>query len=126
RRRTAHRRQHRAPVSERIRERARARADADLEHVPALSRPTGHPEDRPRPRHADGLVADRLPARVLGHVARDHGGALESWHRPAGGDMSARVTHYEDRIVTAFTACAIVWSMLGMLAGVYAAAELVW
>jgi len=40
--------------------------------------------------------------------------------------MSARVLHYEDRIVTAFTACSILWAILGMTAGVYAAAELVW
>jgi cytochrome c oxidase cbb3-type subunit 1 len=33
---------------------------------------------------------------------------------------------YEDRIVTAFTACAVFWSVVGMLAGVYVAAELVW
>jgi cytochrome c oxidase cbb3-type subunit 1 len=38
----------------------------------------------------------------------------------------AAVTHYEDRIVTAFTACSIVWAILGMIAGAYAAAELVW
>ena len=34
--------------------------------------------------------------------------------------------NYEDRIVTAFTACAVFWAVLGMLAGVYVAAELVW
>ena len=34
--------------------------------------------------------------------------------------------NYEDRIVTAFTACATLWAVLGMLAGVYVAAELVW
>ena len=34
--------------------------------------------------------------------------------------------HYEDRIVTAFTAAAVVWTVFGMLAGVYVAAELVW
>ncbi len=33
---------------------------------------------------------------------------------------------YNDRIVTAFTACAVFWAVLGMLAGVYVAAELVW
>ncbi len=38
----------------------------------------------------------------------------------------AGATHYEDRIVTAFTACSIVWAILGMVAGVYAAAELIW
>ncbi|HEY8519947.1 MAG TPA: cytochrome-c oxidase, cbb3-type subunit I [Gammaproteobacteria bacterium] len=34
--------------------------------------------------------------------------------------------HYEDRIVTAFTACAVLWTLVGMAAGVYVAAELVW
>jgi cytochrome c oxidase cbb3-type subunit 1 len=33
---------------------------------------------------------------------------------------------YEDRIVTAFTACAVIWAIVGMAAGVYVAAELVW
>jgi cytochrome c oxidase cbb3-type subunit 1 len=33
---------------------------------------------------------------------------------------------YQDRIVTAFTACAIFWALLGLAAGVYIAAELVW
>src|SRR6187401_1843529 len=37
-----------------------------------------------------------------------------------------RRTIYEDRIVTAFTASSILWALLGMAAGVYAAAELVW
>src|SRR5690606_2518363 len=41
-------------------------------------------------------------------------------------EMSARVVHYEDRIVTAFTAFAVLWTVLGMAAGVSAAAELVW
>ena len=31
---------------------------------------------------------------------------------------------YCGRVVTAFTACAIVWAILGMAAGVYVAAEL--
>jgi cytochrome c oxidase cbb3-type subunit 1 len=36
-------------------------------------------------------------------------------------------THaYNDRIVTAFTACSIFWAVVGMAAGVYIAAELVW
>ncbi len=30
-----------------------------------------------------------------------------------------RRTIYEDRIVTAFTACSILWALLGMAAGVY-------
>jgi cytochrome c oxidase cbb3-type subunit 1 len=38
----------------------------------------------------------------------------------------ARAASYDDRIVTAFTACSIVWAVLGMAAGVYVAAELVW
>jgi cytochrome c oxidase cbb3-type subunit 1 len=33
---------------------------------------------------------------------------------------------YEDRIVTAFTAFAVLWALVGMAAGVYVAAELVW
>ena len=33
---------------------------------------------------------------------------------------------YADRVVTAFTACAMIWAVLGMVAGVYVAAELVW
>ena len=33
---------------------------------------------------------------------------------------------YEDRIVTAFTAFAVIWALVGMAAGVYVAAELVW
>ena len=37
----------------------------------------------------------------------------------------ARVA-YHDRIATAFTACAVLWALLGMAAGVYVAAELVW
>jgi cytochrome c oxidase cbb3-type subunit 1 len=36
------------------------------------------------------------------------------------------ITHYEDRVVTAFAACAIGWAVFGMAAGVYVAAELVW
>jgi len=40
--------------------------------------------------------------------------------------VSAVVVHYEDRIVTAFTAAAVAWTLIGMLAGVYVAAELVW
>ena len=36
------------------------------------------------------------------------------------------MTHYEDRVVTAFTYCSIFWALLGMTAGVYVAAELVW
>jgi cytochrome c oxidase cbb3-type subunit 1 len=39
---------------------------------------------------------------------------------------AANPNHYEDRIVTAFTAAAVAWSVLGMAAGVYIAAELVW
>jgi len=39
---------------------------------------------------------------------------------------AVRSVHYEDRIVTAFTAAAIFWSILGMAAGVYVAAELLW
>jgi len=33
---------------------------------------------------------------------------------------------YEDRIVTAFTAFAVLWALVGMAVGVYVAAELVW
>jgi cytochrome c oxidase cbb3-type subunit 1 len=33
---------------------------------------------------------------------------------------------YHDRVVTAFTAAAVFWALLGMAAGVYVAAELVW
>ena len=33
---------------------------------------------------------------------------------------------YEDRVVTAFMYCSVLWALLGMLAGVYVAAELVW
>ena len=40
--------------------------------------------------------------------------------------MSAKAVLYEDRIVAAFTAAAVVWTLVGMLAGVYVAAELVW
>ena len=35
-------------------------------------------------------------------------------------------SNYQDRVVSAFTAAAIVWALLGMTAGVYVAAELVW
>ena len=34
--------------------------------------------------------------------------------------------HYEDRVVTAFMYFSILWALLGMAAGVYVAAELVW
>ena len=34
--------------------------------------------------------------------------------------------HYEDRVVTAFMYCSVLWALLGMAAGVYVAAELVW
>ena len=34
--------------------------------------------------------------------------------------------HYEDRVVTAFTFASVTWVLLGMAAGVYVAAELVW
>jgi len=34
--------------------------------------------------------------------------------------------HYEDRVVTAFTFASVGWALLGMAAGVYVAAELVW
>jgi len=40
--------------------------------------------------------------------------------------VSAKAVLYEDRIVAAFTAAAIVWTLVGMAAGVYVAAELVW
>ena len=33
---------------------------------------------------------------------------------------------YQDRVVTALVAFAVVWSLLGMAAGLYVAAELVW
>jgi cytochrome c oxidase cbb3-type subunit 1 len=33
---------------------------------------------------------------------------------------------YHDRVVTAFTAAAVLWAIVGMAAGVYVAAELVW
>ena len=33
---------------------------------------------------------------------------------------------YHDRIVTVFTACSVAWALLGMIVGVYVAAELVW
>jgi cytochrome c oxidase cbb3-type subunit 1 len=33
---------------------------------------------------------------------------------------------YEDRVVTAFLYCSVFWALLGMAAGVYVAAELVW
>jgi cytochrome c oxidase cbb3-type subunit 1 len=36
------------------------------------------------------------------------------------------MTHYEDRVVTAFTGCSVFWALLGMTVGVYVAAELVW
>jgi cytochrome c oxidase cbb3-type subunit 1 len=34
--------------------------------------------------------------------------------------------HYRDRVVTAFLYCSVFWALLGMAAGVYVAAELVW
>ena len=39
---------------------------------------------------------------------------------------AARPERYDDGIVTAFTACAVAWAIIGMCAGVYVAAELVW
>jgi len=36
------------------------------------------------------------------------------------------VKHYEDRVVTAFMYFSVLWALLGMAAGVYVAAELVW
>jgi cytochrome c oxidase cbb3-type subunit 1 len=36
------------------------------------------------------------------------------------------MVHYEDRVVRALVACSIAWALIGMSAGVYAAAELVW
>jgi cytochrome c oxidase cbb3-type subunit 1 len=39
---------------------------------------------------------------------------------------TASARGYDDRIVTAFTACAIFWAVVGMAAGVFVAAELVW
>jgi cytochrome c oxidase cbb3-type subunit 1 len=41
-------------------------------------------------------------------------------------DTSHPARAYDDGIVTAFTACAIFWSIVGMAAGVYVAAELIW
>ncbi len=38
----------------------------------------------------------------------------------------AAPTTYEDDVVLAFTIAAVLWSLIGMAAGVYAAAELVW
>ena len=40
--------------------------------------------------------------------------------------MSKEVVYYEDRVVAAFTAAAVLWTVFGMLVGVYVAAELVW
>jgi cytochrome c oxidase cbb3-type subunit I len=40
--------------------------------------------------------------------------------------MSGSTASYEDRIATAFTACALIWAVVGMAAGVYVAAQLVW
>ena len=34
--------------------------------------------------------------------------------------------HYQDRVVRTLVACSIAWALIGMFAGVYAAAELVW
>ncbi|MBN1239960.1 MAG: cytochrome-c oxidase, cbb3-type subunit I [Gammaproteobacteria bacterium] len=44
----------------------------------------------------------------------------------AATEAQARPARYDDRIVTLFTACAVAWAIVGMSAGVYAAAELVW
>ena len=40
--------------------------------------------------------------------------------------MNATTEFFEDRVVTAFAAAAVVWALFGMLAGVYLAAEMVW
>jgi cytochrome c oxidase cbb3-type subunit I len=37
-----------------------------------------------------------------------------------------QTVHYEDRVVRTLVACSIAWALIGMFAGVYAAAELVW
>jgi cytochrome c oxidase cbb3-type subunit I len=34
--------------------------------------------------------------------------------------------YYEDKVITAFIVCSVIWALFGMLAGLYAAAELVW
>ena len=44
-------------------------------------------EDGPRPRDADGIFVDRLPAGRVGDAARNHRGALEPRHRPARRDV---------------------------------------
>jgi cytochrome c oxidase cbb3-type subunit 1 len=41
-------------------------------------------------------------------------------------DSPAVAPTYHDRVVTAFTAAAVFWALVGMAAGVYVAAELVW
>jgi cytochrome c oxidase cbb3-type subunit 1 len=41
-------------------------------------------------------------------------------------NQGAAIANYADRVVTAFTACAVAWAVLGMAVGVYVAAELVW
>jgi cytochrome c oxidase cbb3-type subunit 1 len=41
-------------------------------------------------------------------------------------DTPAVAPTYHDRVVTAFTAAAVFWAIVGMAAGDYVAAELVW
>ena len=40
--------------------------------------------------------------------------------------MAETTEFYRDRVVTTLVAFSIIWAVLGMLAGVYVAAELVW
>lgn len=41
-------------------------------------------------------------------------------------NSNTSVAAYDDKVVRAFTVCSIFWSLIGMAAGVYVAAELVW
>src|SRR5690606_35528472 len=114
-------------VPARVPQRHRARAGADLEHVFAVSRLAHRAAHGARPRHARGLGAARLLAGGVGQPAGAGGGAVEPGARTEDRRlMTATTAHDDDRIVTAFTACAVLWTLVGMAAGVYAAAELVW
>ena len=86
-------------------------------------------------------VVDRVSAGLVGDAARHHGRPLEPRHRPARRDLTRHaidgVTSMTSTLATTprtlrgshrhgIHGLPVVWAMLGMAAGVYAAAELVW
>ena len=72
------------------------------------------------------LMASALIAYLLVALVSLLGITVALWDTASGRRSGPEVDNYEDRVVTAFMYCSVLWALLGMLAGVYVAAELVW